>query len=68
MTDPRARYPDISDILARKAAGRLHNASLTFSEKLGILDALRERAAPFTRARKGREAKQPDSRRETNRK
>ena len=52
MTDDRARYPDISEILARKAAGRIRNASLSFAAKLAILDALRERARPFVEARK----------------
>jgi hypothetical protein len=58
MTDRQAPYPDISDILARKFAGRIHNASLSFAEKLAILDALKERASPFIKARKAREARQ----------
>jgi hypothetical protein len=58
MTDQQTRYPDISDILARKAAGRIHNASLSFATKLAILDALKERASLFIQARKIREAKQ----------
>jgi len=52
MSDDQARYPDISDILACKAAGRVRNASLSFAAKLAILDALRERARPFVEARK----------------
>jgi hypothetical protein len=47
-------YPDISDILARKAAGRRQRAALSFAEKLDILDALRERVAPLVQARKAR--------------
>jgi len=35
--------PDISDILARKAAGRRQLAALSFGEKLKLLDGLRER-------------------------
>jgi hypothetical protein len=58
MTDRLTRYPDISDILARKTAGRVHNASLSFTEKLTVLDALKERTSPFVKARKAREAKQ----------
>jgi hypothetical protein len=58
MTDRQAPYPDISDILARKAAGRIHNASLSFAEKLAIFDVLKERASPFIKVRKAREARQ----------
>jgi hypothetical protein len=58
MTDQPARYPDISDILAQKAAGRARNGSLSFAAKLAILDALKERASAFIEARKAREAKQ----------
>jgi hypothetical protein len=58
MTDQRARYPDISDILARKAVGRIRNASLSFAAKLAILDALKERASAFIQARKIRETRQ----------
>ena len=50
----RAAYPDISDILARKAAGRRKLAALSFAEKLDILDALRERTEPLRRAREAR--------------
>jgi len=60
MTDQRARYPDISDIMARKASGRIRNASLSFAAKLAILDALKERASPFIKGRKARQAKQAD--------
>jgi hypothetical protein len=49
-----SQYPDLSDILARKAAGRRQRATLTFGEKLGILDALKERIAPLIQARKVR--------------
>jgi hypothetical protein len=58
MGDQQARYPDISDILARKASGRMRNASLSFAAKLTILDALKERASAFIQARKSRETKQ----------
>jgi hypothetical protein len=50
MKSPRT-YPDVSDIFARKAAGRRQLASLTFGEKLDMLDALRERTAPLRRRR-----------------
>jgi hypothetical protein len=47
-------YPDITDILARKAEGRRQLAALSFGEKLEMLDALRERVEPLRRARDGR--------------
>jgi hypothetical protein len=65
MTDERPRYPDISDVLARKAAGRTRNGSLSFAAKLAILDALKERASAFIKARKAREAKQAGYHQET---
>ena len=55
MTDQLPKYPDISDILARKAAGRRQLAALSFAEKLDALDALRERVQPIIQARKLRE-------------
>lgn len=58
MADGSRQYPDISDILARKARGRKERATLTFAEKLDALDALRERVAPIVQARKAREQKQ----------
>jgi len=50
--DPR--FPDISDILARKASGRRQQAALSFAEKLAILDSLKERIEPIVQARKAR--------------
>ncbi|HEY5046489.1 MAG TPA: hypothetical protein VII49_00525 [Rhizomicrobium sp.] len=54
MADAPAHYPDIADILARKVEGRRQRASLTFAEKIAILDAMRERLAPITHARESR--------------
>jgi hypothetical protein len=59
MSDRQARYPDISDILARKTAGRIRNASLSFAAKLAILDALKERASLFIQARKAAKQSKP---------
>ena len=47
-------YPDISEILADKAAGRRRRAALSFAEKLVILDLLRERVEPIVQAREFR--------------
>jgi hypothetical protein len=54
MKEQRSQYPDISDILAHKAAGRRQRAALSFAEKLAILDALKERMEPIVRAREFR--------------
>lgn len=53
----RAQYPDITDILAQKARGRRERASLSFAEKLAILDKLRKEIAPIVQARQARALK-----------
>jgi hypothetical protein len=57
MNDDRNTFPDISDILARKAEGRRNNAQRTLGEKIAMMEALRERVAPMKRAREARQAK-----------
>jgi hypothetical protein len=47
-------YPDISDILARKAEGRRNLSRLSFGQKIAMVEALRERLAPLKRARERR--------------
>jgi hypothetical protein len=54
MKSPTTRYPDITDVLARKAQGRRRLAALSFGEKLDVLDSLRARVAPIVRAREKR--------------
>lgn len=49
-------YPDISDILARKAEGRRDLAARSFGEKLEILEAMRARVEPIRRAKATRES------------
>ena len=49
------RYPDISDIIARKAEGRRDIAHRTFDEKIAMVEQMRERLEPFKRARKQRQ-------------
>ena len=51
------RYPDISDILARKAEGRRILAALSFGQKLEILEDMRARVEPIRRARDSRRAR-----------
>ncbi|MBV8755136.1 MAG: hypothetical protein JO328_19965 [Hyphomicrobiales bacterium] len=53
-------FPDISDILARKAEGRRESARKTFGEKIAMMEALRERLEPFKRAREARQAKRDE--------
>jgi hypothetical protein len=60
MKNLSPQYPDISDILARKAAGRRQRAALSFAEKLAALDALKGRVEPIVRAREQRKKRQID--------
>lgn len=53
----KPRYPDTSDILARKAAGRRELARRSFAEKIAMVEALRERVEPLRRAREAARAK-----------
>lgn len=46
-----ANYPDISDLLQRKAAGRRAAARLSFGEKVMLVERLRTNLAPFKQAR-----------------
>lgn len=50
-------YPDVSDILARKAEGRRELARRSFGEKIAAMEVLRERLAPLKRAREERQAR-----------
>jgi hypothetical protein len=49
-TEP-TEYPDISDILARKEEARRARARMSFVEKVLWCEMMRERLAPFKRAR-----------------
>ena len=62
MTSQSAVYPDISDVLERKKRGRERLAALSFSEKIRILEAMRERDSMIRRAREARLKKAEDSR------
>jgi hypothetical protein len=64
VKDQLPKYPDISDILAKKASGRRQLAALSFAEKLDALDALRERVEPIVQARKIREEQRAKTRRQ----
>ena len=54
MNKPETDYPDISDILQRKAEGRREISRRSFGEKIAMMEAPRERLAPFKRAREQR--------------
>jgi hypothetical protein len=56
MTDAPRKFPDVSDILARKAEGRREIARRSFGEKINMIEAMRERLAPLKRAREIRRA------------
>jgi Protein of unknown function (DUF3990) len=58
MRQDDKQYPNISAILARKAAGRKQNAALSFAEKLAILDKLKKDVEPIVQARKLRKEQQ----------
>jgi hypothetical protein len=51
------RYPDTSDILARKAEGRRKAARRSFAEKIAMVEALRERVEPLKQAREAARGK-----------
>ncbi len=58
MNDTARRYPDVGDILARKAEGRREIARRTFGEKIAMVEQMRERLEPFKRAREQRKQHQ----------
>jgi len=58
MKQDRPIYPDISDILARKAEGRREAARRSFGEKIAWCEMMRERLAPLKRVREERRAAQ----------
>ena len=61
MRSPRV-YPDISDILSRKAEGRRALASRSFGEKIEALEAMRERAELIRKGREARKKQQSENR------
>jgi hypothetical protein len=54
MKEPETIYPDISDILKAKAERRRDISRRSFGEKIAMMEALRERLAPFRRSREQR--------------
>jgi hypothetical protein len=60
VTTKKPIYPDISDILARKAEGRREAAKRSFGEKIAWVEQMRERLAPLKRAREERLAARRD--------
>jgi hypothetical protein len=62
MKQPETIYPDISDILKAKTERRRDISRRTFGEKIAMMEALRERLAPFKRAREKRMAEKQAAR------
>jgi hypothetical protein len=58
MKDNAPQYPDISAILANKARGQRKRAALSFTEKLLLLEGLRNRIQPIIQAREARRRRQ----------
>jgi hypothetical protein len=54
MNKPEAIYADNSDIWKAKANRRREISRRSFGEKIAMMEALRERLAPFKRAREER--------------
>ena len=52
-----SQYPDVSDILKLKEAGRNELSKLSFGEKIERMEALRERLLPLKEAREARRCK-----------
>jgi hypothetical protein len=50
-------YPNISDILARKAEGRVELAARSFTQKIELLEEMNARVEPIRRARIARIAR-----------
>ena len=59
MKQNQSIYPDISDILQRKAEGRRNIAALSFGEKIDMLEIMRDRISPLRDARNNRTTNLP---------
>ena len=59
MKQNQSIYPDISDILRRKAEGRRNIIALSFGEKIEMLEIMRERISPLRDARNNRTTNVP---------
>ena len=56
-----AKYPDISDLIARKVKGRINITRLSFGEKIELMEQLRQRLAPIKALRETRRQTQKSS-------
>jgi hypothetical protein len=54
-----SRYSDNTEILRRKAEGRLDLAKLSFAEKIERVEAMRERTRALARRRDSKKAETP---------
>ena len=62
MNKRPAVFPDISDILRRKAEGRKEIAARSFGEKIAMVEVMRERLEPLKRLREAEALKRAESR------
>ncbi|HTW68836.1 MAG TPA: hypothetical protein VME47_03015 [Acetobacteraceae bacterium] len=53
MSDTQ-KYPDISDLIARKQKGRAEIKRLSFGEKIELIERMKEGLAPFKALREAR--------------
>jgi hypothetical protein len=60
MSHSRKSYPNVSDILARKAQARREIARRPYSEKIDMVERMRERIAPLKRARDSGTGRDPN--------
>ncbi len=51
MKRPAKIYPNVSDILSAKEEGRREISRRSFGAKIAMVEAMRERLAPFKRLR-----------------
>jgi len=59
MSHSRKSYPNVSDVLARKAQARREIARRPYSEKIDMVERMRERIAHLKRARDSGTSRDP---------
>jgi len=59
VSHSRKSYPNVSDILARKAQARREIACRPYGEKIDMVERMRERVAPLKKAREARQKPDP---------
>ena len=62
MNARQGAYPDISDLLRQKAAGRKEIAARSFGEKIAMVERMRERLEPLKQMREVEASKRGERR------